>query len=110
MKFSVGPLAVALVTVSGIAVFPAIGSAEPEPPTPTPASETNSRTAILPVFAQEGIRVRTGKPGELLTIHLPDDVPLAPAQWGPDGDATYRAADTEYTVTPLIDGGDTSPS
>ncbi|QOF33714.1 hypothetical protein [Mycobacteroides abscessus] len=33
MKFSVGPLAVALVTVSGIAVFPAIGSAEPEPPT-----------------------------------------------------------------------------
>lgn len=106
MKFSVGPLAVALVTVSGIAVFPAIGSAEPEPPTPTPASETNSRTAILPVFAQEGIRVRTGKPGELLTIHLPDDVPLAPAQWGPDGDATYRAADTEYTVTPLIDGGE----
>lgn len=106
MKFSVGPLAVALVTMSGIAVFPAIGSADPETPTPTPASETNSRTAILPVFAQEGIRVRTGKPGELLTIHLPEDVPLAPAQWGPDGDATYRAADTDYTVTPLIDGGE----
>lgn len=31
MKFSVGPLAVALVTMSGIAVFPAIGSADPRP-------------------------------------------------------------------------------
>lgn len=37
MKFSVGPLAVALVTMSGIAVFPALGSADPETPTPTPA-------------------------------------------------------------------------
>lgn len=105
MKFSVGPLAVALVTMSGIAVFPAIGSADPETPTPRRRPK-QTRTAILPVFAQEGIRVRTGKPGELLTIHLPEDVPLAPAQWGPDGDATYRAADTEYTVTPLIDGGE----
>ncbi|AMT71397.1 hypothetical protein [Mycobacteroides immunogenum] len=106
MKLRVGSLAVALVTMSGIAISPAIGSADPETPSPAPASETDSRTAILPVFAAEGIRVRTGNPGELLTIQLPGDVPLAPAQWGPDGEATYRSADTDYTITPLIDGGE----
>lgn len=106
MKLSVGSLAVALITMGGIVASPAIGSADPEIPTPAPASETASRTAILPVFPQEGIRVRTGKPGELLTIQLPDDVPLSPAQWGPDGAATYRSADTDYTITPLIDGGE----
>lgn len=106
MKLSVGSLAVALITMGGIVASPTIGSADPEIPTPAPTSETASRTAILPVFAQEGIRVRTGKPGELLTIQLPDDVPLSPAQWGPDGEATYRSVDTDYTITPLIDGGE----
>lgn len=105
MKFSVSSLAIALVTMSAIAVSPAVGSADPGTPAPTPQAET-ARTAILPVFAQEGIRVRTGKPGELLTIHLPSDAPLMPAQWGPDGEATYQSADTDFTVTPLVDGGE----
>jgi hypothetical protein len=106
MKISVSALAVALVAMSGIAVSPAIAVADPDIPAPTPESETSSRTAILPVFPHEGIRVRTGKPGELLTIRLPDETPLTPAEWGPDGEATYRSADTDYTVTPLVDGGE----
>lgn len=106
MKYSVSSLAVALVAMGGIAVSPTTAFADPDAPAPTPGSENASRTAILPIFAHEGIRVRTGKPGELLTIRLPDDTPLAPAQWGPDGEATYRSADTDYTVTPLVDGGE----
>lgn len=106
MKFSVGSLAVSLIAMGGIAASPAIGYADPETPTPAPTSETSSRTAMLPVFAQEGIRVRTGDPGELLTIQLPQDVPLSPAQWGPDREAMYQSTDTDYTITPLIDGGE----
>jgi hypothetical protein len=106
MRNSVGSLAIAMVATTGIALSPAIAAADPDTPIPTPNSETVSRTAILPVFAQEGVKVRTGKPGELLTIHLPDDASLLPAEWGPDGEATYRSADTDFTVTPLVDGGE----
>lgn len=106
MKFGISSLATALLTMSGIALSPAIAAADPDTPAPAPNSEAAIRTAILPVFAQEGIKVRTGKPGELLTIHLPDSTPLMPAEWGPDGEATYRSADTDFTVTPLVDGGE----
>lgn len=106
MRNRTGALAVAMLTVSGIALSPVIAVADPDTPAPTPESETNSRTAILPVFPQEGIRVRTGKAGELLTIRLPDDAPLMPAEWGADGEATYRSPDTDFMVTPLVDGGE----
>ncbi|WP_078288004.1 hypothetical protein [Mycobacterium sp. D16R24] len=106
MRNSVGSLAVAMVTMTGIALSPTIAAADPDTPVPAPNSETASRTAVLPIFAQEGIKVRTGKPGELLTITLPDDAPLLPAEWGPDGEATYHSADTDFTVTPLVDGGE----
>ncbi|ALR12094.1 hypothetical protein BST43_00240 [Mycobacteroides saopaulense] len=106
MRNRVYPLAIAMVTAGTIALPPAMTSADPNTPAPTPDSQTASRTAILPVFAQEGIRVRTGKPGEPLTIHLPSDAPLMPAQWGPDGEATYQSADTDIIVTPLVDGGE----
>ncbi|BAX98044.1 hypothetical protein MSTE_02735 [Mycobacteroides stephanolepidis] len=106
MKFGISSLATVLLTMSGIALSPVIAAADPDTPAPAPNSEATTRTAILPVFAQEGIKVRTGKPGELLTIHLPDGAPLLPAEWGPDGEATYRSADTDFTVTPLVDGGE----
>ncbi|MUM18386.1 hypothetical protein FZI91_18405 [Mycobacterium sp. CBMA271] len=106
MRFSVNSLAAALVSMSTIVVSPAIAAADPDAPTPSPDSETATRTAILPVFPHEGVRVRTGKPGELLTIQLPNDTALMPAAWGPDGEATYGSADTDVTVTPLVDGGE----
>lgn len=62
-------------------------------------------TATLPVFARNGIFVKTGLAGRDLTIHLPDEMLLAPAVWGPNGVATYSSDNSDFVVTPLGDGG-----
>ncbi|MGL5441669.1 MAG: hypothetical protein ACRDDJ_04295 [[Mycobacterium] stephanolepidis] len=61
--------------------------------------------ATLPVFARNGIFVKTGLAGQDLTVHLPDEMLLAPAAWGPNGMATYSNDNNDFVVTPLPDGG-----
>ncbi|MUM24012.1 hypothetical protein FZI91_20210 [Mycobacterium sp. CBMA271] len=61
--------------------------------------------ATVPPFARNGIFVKTGVPGKDLTVHLPDEMLLSPAEWGPNGVATYSTSNDEYSVVPLPDGG-----
>lgn len=62
-------------------------------------------TATVPVFARNGIFVKTGLAGQDLAIHLPDEMLLAPAAWGPNGMATYSSDNNDFVITPLGDGG-----
>lgn len=61
--------------------------------------------ATLPVWARNGIFVKTAVPGKDVTVHLPDEMLLEPADWGPNGIATYAGKDGYHTVVPLPDGG-----
>lgn len=71
-----------------------------------PLLESKPRTqATVPVWARNGIFLRTSQPGKDLTVHLPDEMLLNAADWGPNGIGTYRSNDADYTVVPLPDGG-----
>lgn len=72
----------------------------------TPLLESQPRTqATVPVWARNGIFVRTSRPGKDVTVHLPDEMLLTAADWGPNGIGTYGSNDADYTVVPLPDGG-----
>lgn len=71
-----------------------------------PLLEAQPRTqATVPVWARNGIFVRTSKPGKDVTVHLPDEMLLTAADWGPNGIGTYGSNDADYSVVPLPDGG-----
>ncbi|SKQ92600.1 Uncharacterised protein [Mycobacteroides abscessus subsp. massiliense] len=71
-----------------------------------PLLESQPRTqATVPVWARNGIFVRTSRPGKDVTVHLPDEMLLTAADWGPNGIGTYNSNDASYTVVPLPDGG-----
>ncbi|VEG19772.1 Uncharacterised protein [Mycolicibacterium phlei] len=71
-----------------------------------PLLDSQPRTqATFPVWARNGIFVRTNQPGKDVVVHLPDEMLLTAAEWGPNGVGTYRSNDTDYTVSPLPDGG-----
>lgn len=109
IRKTVTAAACALMFVTGALVWTPLGRAQDDDPQPGADAAHSApavRGAILPVFPSEGIQVRTGRADAWLKIWLPDDILIMPADWGPDGSATYRSFDTDFAVTPLLDGGE----
>ncbi|MBB4855552.1 hypothetical protein HNP40_002954 [Mycobacteroides chelonae] len=76
------------------------------PGTGAPLLEGRPRTqTTVPVWARNGIFARTAVAGKDVIIHLPDEMRLNPASWGPNGMATYSSNDADYVVTPVGNGG-----
>lgn len=57
-------------------------------------------------MARNGIFLPTAIAGKDLVVHLPNEMQLTPANWGPNGVATYSTNDADYVVTPSQSGVD----